>query len=101
MCFRFGLVYLAELLFFVCLDFRFIKYIWKYMSLKDVKNGIKTTLIGVSMMGICLVNWYAGSFDWVSVFVFSVGLAFLFFPDDILKRLNKLIQDGYKDKTGE
>jgi len=68
----------------------------------NVKNGFKTTIIGIFLFatGISLIIDQRDSLDAVNLtgFIGMVvgGIAFILFPDDFIKQLSKFIENKFK-----
>lgn len=66
--------------------------------MKNVKNGIKTTILGILLLilgfGYLFFSVHKEfSIDWrVFAGIGGTGIAFLFFPDDFIQRLKSVVK---------
>ncbi len=62
----------------------------KYLSLKNVAKGWKTSIIGLVIIIAALVSVFAKDANWTDAIVaISVGIGLLFAPDEAVKKANK------------
>lgn len=55
--------------------------------MKNVYKGWRTTFIGIAMIGAGIASVMTGKSDWTGAIVaISMGVGFLFTPDDIIKK---------------
>lgn len=60
-------------------------------SLKNIVIGIKTTLIGLAIIGIVLYGWYErGDYDIIGLAAMLLGTLFLFSKDTVIKGASKI-----------
>ena len=62
----------------------------KYLSLKNVAKGWKTSVIGAVIIIAALVSVFTKDASWTDAIVgISVGIGLLFAPDEAVKKANK------------